>query len=63
MSKLTDTHVISTLDRYDLLRRGQDPTPDRDLENWDVFAYEIADPSQLDSDLSPSNPDETPGGL
>lgn len=63
MSKLTDTHVISTLDRYDLLRLGQDPTPDRDHEEWDFFSYEIADPTQLDSDLSPSNPDETQGGL
>lgn len=61
MSTLTDTHVISTLDRYDLLRRGQDPTPDRDLENWDVFAYDIAsdiaDATPNDGDLAPSSPE------
>lgn len=61
MSKLTDTHVISTLDGYDLLRRGQDPTPDRDLENWDVFAYDIAsdiaDATPNDGDLAPSSPE------
>ncbi len=63
MTSLTDTHVISTLKRYDLLRLGQDPTPDRDLAEWDVFAYDIADPTRYDNDLSPSNPDATPGGL
>lgn len=52
MSTLTDTHVIETLDRYNLLRLGEDPTPDRDLNDWDIYPYDIANGSISDNEMA-----------
>ena len=51
MSTLTDTHVIDTLDRYNLLRLGEDPTPDRDLNDWDTYPYDIANSGTSDNEV------------
>ena len=57
MSPLTLNHVIDTLDRYDLLRPGQDPTPDRDLNDWNVYPYDIARPPQPHGDAYHHRPE------
>ena len=41
MSSLTDSEVISTLDRYRFLRLGDDPTPDRRLEDWLIGSIDL----------------------
>lgn len=57
MTALTINHVIDTLDRYDLLRLGEDPTPDRDLNNWTIRPYDIARPTHAGTDAYPANGD------
>ena len=57
MSSLTDHEVINTLDRYNLMNLGGDPTPERDVNDWIVEPLDIGDFPDARNDELMSNSD------
>ena len=57
MSSLTDHEVINTLDRYNLMNLGGDPTPERDINDWIIEPLDIGDFPDARNDELMSNSD------
>ena len=60
MRSLTDSEVISTLDRYDLMNLGGDPTPDRQVEDWIIEPLDINELTDARSDEIQVSTEELP---
>ena len=57
MSPLTDHEVINTLDHYNFLNLGGDPTPGRDIDDWIIEPLDISDFPDARNDEIMSNID------
>lgn len=57
MSPLTDHEVINTLDHYNFLNLGGDPTPGRDIDDWIIEPLDISDFPDARNDEIMSNND------